>query len=350
MNQDGVAEMNSNMDVGNPANMLDGAAGMPVPQRGEPGYKAKRIVVSLLGRRAPDRTDLAGDAALDYMKAYWKKEFDQVLANKPDLIVMPEASDRYPGLPPEKLREWYRFRGNKMRDFLAEIARQNHCYIAYAGARLLPDGSCRNSIQLIDRSGNIAGIYNKNHPVPSETFRMGILCGKDAPVFETDFGRVAMAICFDLNFHELLEKYAVQRPDLILFSSLYHGGIMQNYWAYHCRSYFVSAFPDECTVVNPLGETVARSSNYSKLLTAPVNLDNVVVHLDENWEKLSSLKHKYGRSVTIQDPGFLGAVLVTSEHPDITAREMIAEFGIATWDDYYARCLKHRHTPEYMEP
>ena len=236
-----------------------------------------------------------------------------------------------------------------MRDFFAGIAKKNRCYIAYAGARLLPDGSRRNSIQLIDRNGNITGIYNKNHLVPAETFHMGILCGKDAPVFETDFGRVAMAICFDLNFHELLEKYAVQRPDLIIFSSLYHGGIMQKYWAYHCRSHLVAAFPDECTVVNPLGETIARSSNYSKLLTATVNLDNIVVHLDENTEKLSLLKRKYGRCVTIQDPGFLGAVLVTSELPDISAKEMIAEFKIETWDEYYARCLAHRHTAENME-
>ena len=341
--------MDRKIEVGNHARMLDGMSGIPFPRQGEPGWKAKRIVVSLLGVRAPDRTDLEKEAALEYMQAYWRKEFDQVLSNKPDLIVMPEASDRYPGLPPEKLREWYRFRGDKMRDFFAGIARENRCYIAYAGARLLPDGSCRNSIQLIDRDGRIAGIYNKNHLVPAETFRMGILCGRDAPVFETDFGRVAMAICFDLNFHELLEKYAAQRPDLIIFSSLYHGGIMQKYWAYHCRSYFVAAFPDECTVVNPLGETVARSSNYSKLLTAAVNLDNVVVHLDENMEKLSLLKRKYGRGVTIQDPGFLGAVLVTSELPDVSAGEMIAAFGIETWDEYYARCLAHRHTAGNME-
>ena len=69
----------------------------------------------------------------------------------------------------------------------------------------------------------------------------GSLCGKDAPVFECDFGRVAFAICFDLNFDELRLKYVKAKPDLIIFSSMYHGGLMQAYWAYSCRAYFVGA-------------------------------------------------------------------------------------------------------------
>ena len=195
---------------------IDGLTGVPFPRKGEPGYKPERVVVSLIGVRAPGKTDLAGEEALEYMKAFWQKELDQVLPNEPDLIVIPEASDRFPQLPPDQLRQWYTFRGNKMRDFFAGIAREHHCYIAYAAARLLEDGTCRNSIQLLDRQGEVCAVYNKNHCVPTEKSRMNILCGKDAPVFETDFGRVAMAICFDLNFHELLEKYAVQRPDLII--------------------------------------------------------------------------------------------------------------------------------------
>jgi hypothetical protein len=53
--------------------------------------------------------------------------------------------------------------------------------------------------------------------------------------------------------------------------------------------------------------------------------------------------------VTIKDPGFLGSVLITSEHETVSVDDMIAEFEIELLDDYMARALAHRHTPGNME-
>lgn len=313
--------------------------------------KSKRITVGLLGTpplwsyKAPE-----GEKAIEFMIDMWTKELRPVLADNPDLIVLPEACDRFSAMSMEDRKAYYTLRGNKIRDFFAKVAKDNNCYIAYSAARKMEDGTFRNSTQLIDRKGEVVGVYNKNHLVPGETTEGGILCGKDAPIFETDFGTVAMAICFDLNFDELLEKYAKAQPDVIIFSSLYHGGLMQNYWAYRCRSYFVSSVGgEECTVVNPVGTTVARTTNYYHYVTATINLDNKVVHLDENWDKFHALKDKYGRGVTRFDPGNVGAVLLTSEMADKSIDEIIEEFEIETWDEYYDRSMKHRHTPGNME-
>ncbi len=320
------------------------AAAMPPPR------KAKRITVGLLGPRMLYEVNLHGQEAVDRMIRHWESELKWVLVDKPDLIVLPECCDRYPTHTTAEQKAYYDVRGDQIRDFFRRVARENHCYIVYSAARKMADGSYRNAAQLIDRNGEIAGIYHKNHPVPSETTESGVLCGKDAPVFQTDFGRVALAICFDLNFHEILEKYKAQHPDLIIFTSMYHGGLMQEYWAYHCRSYFVGAVAgDECTVVNPVGEKVANSTNYYHHVNAVINLDYQVIHLDGNWDKIQAAKVKYGQGVTVRDPGHLGAVLLTSEMPDRSAADIVREFGIETWDEYYARCLKHRHTPENME-
>ena len=312
--------------------------------------KKQRITVSILGPSPLKRQKFHGQQAVDQMINYWQSQVEPVLADKPDLIVVPEACDRYSAHSIEERKEYYDARGNQVRDFFCETARRNHCYIAYSAARKMEDGTYRNSTQLIDRDGKVAGIYNKNHLVPEETTVGGILCGKDAPVFKTDFGTVAMAICFDLNYHELLEKYAAQRPDLIIFCSMYHGGLMQNYWAYHCRSHFVgSVAGNECTVINPVGEKIAHSTNYFPIITATINLDCKVIHLDENWEKLQAIKNEYGRGVTVFDPGQMGTVLLTSEIPDITVDDIIKEFEVETWDEYYARSIRHRHTPGNME-
>ena len=304
---------------------------------------AKRVSISTIGA-APPRGTPPLDEAADRMMAHWRAELAQVLPDKPDLIVVPEACDRFPEQPKEERLAYYRCRGNRMRDFFADVARQHDTYIAYSASRQVDDGSWRNSTQIIDRCGEVAGIYNKNHVVIEETTDYGILCGKDAPLIACDFGRVACAICFDLNFDELRLKYVAQRPDLIVFCSMYHGGLMQRYWAYSCRAHFVGAIAGRpSAIISPTGEILASSTNYFDHVTRTVNLDCCIAHLDYNEERLRKMKKKYGPEVTIADPGFLGSVLITSEHESVSALEMVAEFEIELLDDYWERALAHRH-------
>lgn len=286
---------------------------------------------------------------VDTMIAHWRGRFAQVLPDRPDLIVVPEVCDRPGGLSDEKLRAYYQVRKDQIKKFFAEVARKNNCYIVYPAHRELSDGTRRNSSVLIDRKGNVVGVYNKNHPTIGE-MEKGILCGKDAPVIDCDFGRVAMAICFDLNFDRLRLKYAKSKPDLIIFTSMYHGGLMQAFWAYSCRSHFVGAIAGRGTsseIRNPLGQVVASSTNYFDYAVATVNLDCALVHLDYNWERLRKLKARYGPKVEITDPGCLGAVLVSSKHPTISADEMIKEFELL--DDYFTRSLTYRLKPGNTE-
>jgi hypothetical protein len=306
---------------------------------------ARHCMIATLG--PPSQALAASNSyqqGVDNMIAFWKRQIEPVLPTQPDLIVIPEASDRYANLTGDKRLEYYRVRRDQVKDFWCATARENQCYIAYSAARELPDGSWRNSTQIIDRQGKVAGIYNKNHLVIEENTRYGILNGKDAPLIQADFGSIGCAICFDLNFEPIREKYMASRPDLILFSSMYHGGLMQAAWAYSCQAHFVGAIcNNECAIINPIGQTIAHSTNYFPYTSALVNLDCRVVHLDHNWEKLRALKKKYGRQVSVVDPGRLGCVLLSSLHEELSAMDMINEFAIETWDEYYARSLKHQN-------
>ncbi|WP_127581670.1 carbon-nitrogen hydrolase family protein [Paenibacillus koleovorans] len=283
------------------------------------------------------------ELAVERMKAHWQRELDRVLPDRPDLIVLPEACDRPYYEPVETRNAFYRVRGNQIRDLLAENARRHHCYITYPAHIELADGTWRNSLQLIDRQGNVAGTYHKNHLVPVENTVGGLSYGHEVPLVETDFGRVAFAICFDLNFDELRLKIAGLKPDLIVFASLYHGGLMQAYWAYSCRAHFAGAVANlPCTILSPTGEQLASSTNYYPFLTAVVNLDCAVVHIDENGRQFQAIKNKYGAGVTIADPGLLGSVLLTSEMEHVTALDVVEEFGLLRLDDYFTGCLEHR--------
>ncbi len=312
---------------------------------------ANYVKISTIGASPLRENPGAGQKAVDRMIAHWRDELAQVLPDLPDLIVVPEACDRYPAHSREERLSYYRVRGNQVRDFFAETARKHRCYIAYSAARELSDGTWRNSTQIINRDGEVIGIYNKNHVVITETTEWGILCGRDAPVIECDFGRVACLICFDLNFDELRLKYARARPDLLIFSSLYHGGLMQGYWAYSCQAHMVTAVAGlPSAIISPLGNVLATSTNYFDFATHVVNLDCQVAHLDFNWEKLRAMKAKYGSQVSIFDPGHLGVVLISSESDEFTSKDLVCEFEIELWDEYYARSLAHRHDPRNMEP
>lgn len=316
------------------------------------GKKKGYITIAIIGSSPTSvDTNTEPQQVVNKMIAHWRRQFAQVLPDKPDVIVVPEACDRPGGFSAEKLLEYYKVRKDQMQQFFAETARENKCYIVYSAYRLIPDGTKRNSSVLIDRKGNVAGIYNKNHPTIGE-IENGTLCGKDAPVFECDFGRIVMAICFDLNFDELRLKYVKAKPDLIIFSSMYHGGLMQSYWAYSCRCHFVGAIAGRATpseIRNPLGQIIASNTNYFNFAVAKVNLDCELAHLDYNWERLRKLKAKYGPKVTISDPGCLGSVLISSEHETVSVNEMIMEFEIELLDDYFVRALAYQHKPGNIE-
>jgi hypothetical protein len=275
---------------------------------------------------------------VDHVIRFWDKELKQVLPDKPDLIVLPEFCD----LSGDG-EEYLKVRKNQVLDYFSSVAKSNKCYIAFGTQREDKDGLWRNSCIVIDRNGVIAGIYDKNFPTIGE-MEQGIKASNESPVIQCDFGRVAVAICFDLNFDELRMKYVKEKPDLIIFSSMYHGGVAQNIWAYTCRSHFIGSVyrgtPSE--IRNPMGDVIASSTNYFDYAVARINLDCRLVHLDYNWNKLTALKEKYGTTVKISDPGKLASVLITSENRNITSGEMAEEFEIEMLDDYLNRAREFR--------
>ncbi len=299
--------------------------------------------------RVEDPNDHEGNVQAEM--AYWAAQMDRVLPDKPDLIVTPECCDRPAGLSGEQKAEYYRVRGDRMRDFFMSKAMEHHTNIAYGAMRTLADGTRRNSIQFINRKGGVDGIYNKNMLVIEEYTEQNALYGEDVHAIHMDFGRVTGSICFDLNFEQPLKATVREKPELIVFSSAYHGGIMQQHWAYTARAYFVSCIfgTQTASVINPVGEVIAESSNYYPYVIARINLDYQVVHLDHNWEKLRLMKEKYGPSVEMRTPYGLGCVLLTN-NGDGTMADIVAEFALEKWDDYYARSVSARSLPGRMEP
>lgn len=292
----------------------------------------------------PDNISMA-----DYVLNLVRENIRPVLWDKPDLIVLPENCDMLYGGDPEECRRLCQQVGDRTLQLLIETAKTNHCYITYPSRIYFPDGSARNTVRMIDRSGHVIGVYHKNFTTIGETLFSGILCGRDIPVFSCDFGTVCPIVCFDLNFEENRNRIKALKPDITVFCSRFHGSFMENFFAYDTRSYFVSA---NCNlpsgIISPLGEQIAHTTNYFNYVTQEINLDYAVCHLDYNEEKLQTAKAKYGSSIKIHDPGLLGSILLTSETTKFSVQHVLQEFGIEELDDYMARARQHRE--QYLEP
>lgn len=117
---------------------------------------------------------------------HWEKELAKVLPYKPDLILLTEACDRPSGLTVKEQFEYYKVRGDQIWDYFASVAKENNCYIAF-GMKREKGGKWWNSCIVLDRKGNVAGVYDKNYPTVPEMLE--ITASDEASIIECDFGR-----------------------------------------------------------------------------------------------------------------------------------------------------------------
>lgn len=283
------------------------------------------------------------DEAVRHVIAHWQAQLARVLPERPDLILLPEMADmpsgHHAGLAP-----YLATRRTQVHDFFAEVARQHRCYIGYTSLQHDESGARHNTMLVLDRDGRLAGSYDKRHVVIDEYEDWGVQYGGGDAVIACDFGRVACVICFDLYFDDARRRVSEARPDLVLFSSMVHGGLLQAYWAYACRAHFVAALHimRPSAIIAPTGQVLASTTNYFDHVTAAINLDCALFHLDNNRPGIEAARARYGRKLTFRDPGYLGAVLLSSETDECSIADIAREFDLEPLDDYLDRSLAHR--------
>ncbi len=291
---------------------------------------ARKIKISVMSGSRTLKCGPTAKESYEIMKNYWRDRLSMVSPDNPDFIVLPEACDRFLDMEDSMKSEYAPFRENESPAFFNGLAKELNSAIVYNTRH-----NNRNLTFACSRTGELTGEYIKAFPMTTE-MEQGIVPGDGGVVFEFDaIKRAGFATCFDLNFEELREEYAKLKPEVIFFSSMYHGGLVQKTWAYSTRSFFVSSICGrESAITAPNGRVIARSTNYTDYCTAEINLDSELIHLDFHRDKLKALKEKYGAGVNIDDIGHLGSVLVSCEMDDKSIDDLIKEFEMVRLDDY----------------
>lgn len=302
---------------------------------------SQKLTVVATSRRCGSLPEPSGPTEVDNaVKAFLERVFATAAPQKPDLIVLPEMCDMPEGWSMAAYMTYLAGRGSAVWDFVCKNAQNLNAWIAFCTIRPTEKGKYRNSCFLLNRAGKVVAVFDKMHPTLGE-LELGVEPGNRCFVAECELGRVGCAICFDLNYIEMAHLYAQQSLDLLLFPSLFHGGLLQKAWAYTARTHLLAACGGcGASVISPLGQVLARSTEYCPELVYTLNTDCVPVHLDFNVEKLRRATEKYGRGVTVYDPGQLATVLVTSETEQRTARQILQEFEIEPLNSYLNRAKR----------
>ncbi|MBI5649387.1 MAG: carbon-nitrogen family hydrolase [Chloroflexi bacterium] len=101
---------------------------------------------------------------------------------------------------------------------IACLAREHH--IAIVGSLLeARDQRFYNTATFYDARGNRASVYRKLHLVPMFDEDKYLAGGDDAHAFDSDFGKGALAVCYDLRFPELFRHYALDGARVMFISA-----------------------------------------------------------------------------------------------------------------------------------
>ncbi|MBO3803165.1 MAG: carbon-nitrogen hydrolase family protein [Candidatus Brockarchaeota archaeon] len=267
------------------------------------------------------------------------KLLDLALRQEPDLVCLPETFTTVSvDGKPEDLAEAV---PGPTTEAVSKRAKANDCYV------ICPINTRRgskiwNSAIVIDRSGEVLGIYDKVHPVTTSSdytvFEDGVMPGIDVPVFDLDFGRIGIQICYDIGFPESWEELSKKGARMVFWCSAYNGGFPLQVYAYLHHYYVVSSVrTDKSKIIDPCGTVLAETDQHVNVACRDVNLDFVVSHYDFNYSIPDKIMEAYPGRVEVRSHLDEGHFLVEPIDDSLTTALLQKEFGFESTFQYHQR-------------
>ncbi len=188
----------------------------------------------------------------------------------------------------------------------AAVAKKHHMHIC------LPimersDGKWYNTAVMLGRNGEYIGKYRKTHLVSGfeDTY---IIPGDTYPVFDLDFGKVAVSICMDLHSPELYRIYALECAELILHPTMamdYTGDLLES--IENARAIDNGVYFAMSRYVN-MPYLAGRRMGYARVIEPTGHFPGVAcaeIDLDEQYESWYEGAQK--RAIPTMQTAFLGA-------------------------------------------
>ncbi|HYM13778.1 MAG TPA: carbon-nitrogen hydrolase family protein [Bryobacterales bacterium] len=259
-----------------------------------PAPKPRTVTVAAVNLR-PQNTGSAAESVRQFLEVV-----DKRVPRNADIILLPEGitvigtgkkyadvAEPIPG--PTTAR-------------LAAAARQRKAYIV-AGIYEREGQAIYNTAVLIDRAGNLAGKYRKVY-LPREEIEGGLTPGSDFPVFQADFGKVGMMICYDVFYADPARALALRGAELILMPIWGGNEALGKARAIENHVFVATSGYDYPTyVMDPVGEMLAVARDRGAVAVTTIDLNR---RYDEKW--LGNMRERFMKElrldVKMERPGF----------------------------------------------
>jgi beta-ureidopropionase len=255
---------------------------------------------------------------------------DDVAVFQPDIICLPETfeSANQKFSLSEKLDN-----SQRALKLVAVLARKYNCYII-CPVHISTGNYAYNAAVVFDRTGTRFGEYLKTHLTIGE-IESGLTPGPvQPPVFQTDFGRIGIQICYDIYWNDGWEKLRRQNAEIVCWPSAFAAGQRLNIKAAE-HHYIVASSTRNATskICDIRGETVVQTGQWSRnFYCGTVNLEKILVDTWPHVNSFNEIQKKYGRKVRITTFHEEQWSVIESLVPDIFVADIVKEFGLKTFN------------------
>lgn len=235
----------------------------------------------------------------------------EAVKNGAEMAALPEMfncpySNKY-------FREYAESENGETVAFLSALAKELNIYLVGGSIPELDDGKVYNTSFSFDREGNVIGKHRKIHLfdidvkggirfIESET----LTPGNRTTILDTEFGKIGIAICYDVRFPELFRKMTLEGVNLVILPGAFNMTTGPAHWELTMRAraldnqiYFAAVSPardvegpyqaygNSC-ISSPWGEFCGKTDARESIVYAKIDTD----YVEDIRNQLPLLKHR----------------------------------------------------------
>ncbi len=264
------------------------------------------------------------------------------LAILPEVALTGEAGD-------DALAHSVAFNG-EIRDTLTRKAREHACYIVVPTYLLdsKEKKRCSNAAILVGRKGEVLGIYRKVHLVVSlarRTMESGATPGQALPVFDCDFGKLGIQICYDMDFADGWGELARRGAELIAWPTQSPQTSQPAFRAREGRCYIVSStWRHNASIFEPTGKIAAQIKPPQSILVHELDLSYALLPWSAKLRNGEALREGFGNKVGFHYYEDEDCGIFWSNDPTTTIGQMVRAIGVLELEEEMARVRQFYRT------
>jgi len=230
-----------------------------------------------------------------------------------------------------------------VQEVFARKSREHGCYIVVPTYLLDSKEKklCSNAAILVGRKGEVMGTYRKIHLVVSlerGTMEGGATPGDALPVFDCDFGRLGIQICYDMEFDDGWTELGRRGAELIAWPTQSPQTSQPAFRAREHRCYIVSStWRHNASIFEPTGKIAAQIKPPENILVHELDLSYALLPWSSKLRNGEALRQAYGDKVGFHYYEDEDCGIFWSNDHEMTIGEMARAIGVLELEDEMAR-------------